>query len=215
MNEVLADCISWPTPSEREALYGRMSVHQHAIAVLDGTHCRTQAPEQYNNTYYSGYKHSHTQNYLCCVDYMGMIVYVEGPFPGRPNDRECFNRSDLSRNRDNYLSGDEQILADGGFIGGPGLLVPIHKDTYSQPMDEQARRGMMSYNEEFTANRLIVEDVFGWLKQRACILNTAWARRLDKQAAIFKAACKLHNFTRMMRLDFALRQSKPAVNQSE
>ena len=196
MNEVLHNCISWPTSAEKEALYGKMSIHQHAIAVLDGTHCRTQAREQLNNTHYSGYKHTHTQNYLCCVDYMGMIIHIEGPFPGRPNARACYNRSDLSLNQQKYLSGDEKILADGGFMGGPGLIVPIHSDTYSQPMDEGARRGMMSYNAEFTANRLIVEDVFGWLKQRACVLNTAWERHLDKQGAIFTAACKLHNFTR-------------------
>ena len=215
MNEVLHNCISWPTSAEKEALYGKMSIHQHAIAVLDGTHCRTQAPEQLNNTYYSGYKHTHTQNYLCCVDYMGMIIHIEGPFPGRPNDRACYNRSDLSLNQQKYLSGDEKILADGVFMGGPGLIVPIHSDTYSQPMDEGARRGMMSYNAEFTANRLIVEDVFGWLKQRACVLNTAWERHLDKQGAIFTAACKLHNFTRMLRLDYALQQYQVAANHSE
>ena len=188
MNEVLAECIAWPAPAERDALYGMMSVHQHAIAVLDGTHCRTQAPEHYNNTYYSGYKYNmHTRNYLACVNYMERIVYIEGPF-----DRKCYNRKDSTKNRDNYLSGDEQILGDGVVVGGPGLLVPIHKDTYRQPMDEQARRGLMDYNQELMANRLIVfvEDVCGWLKQRACILNSAGARLLDKQAGIFNAACK-------------------------
>ena len=71
---------------------------------------------------------------------------------------------------------------------------------------------MMSCNAEFTANRLIVEDVFGWLKQRACVLNTAWERHLDKQGAIFTAAC---NFTRMLRLDYALQQNQVAANHSE
>ena len=91
-------------------------------------------------------------------------------------------------------------------MGGPGLLVPIHQDTYSQPMDEQAREGMMDYNQEFTANRLIVEDVFGWLKERACVLNRAWARHRDRQGPIFNAACKLHNFSRMIRIDYALQR---------
>lgn len=212
MNDMLADTVAWPTPTERKALYGMMSVHEHAIAVLDGTHCPTQAPKHFDNMYYSGYKHRHTQNYLCCVNYLGMIVYVEGPFPGRPNDRECYNRCDLTLNRDNYVSGYEVILADGGFIGGAGLIVPIPKPTYNLPVSEQARQGMLDYNEEFTANRLIVEDVFGWLKARACVLNSEWARHLDKQAGIFNAACKLHNFTRMMRIDYALQRCSSNPN---
>jgi len=210
MNDILDECIRWPTPEERRSLYGMMSVHEHAIAVLDGTHCRLQAPGEYNNIFFSGYKHMHSQNYLVCVDYMGMITYVQGPYQGRPNDRDCYNNCLLSEKSAEYLSEDEQILADGGFVGGPGLLVPIHKDTYNQPMDEDARQGMMNYNKEFTANRLIVEDVFGWLKERACVLNTAWARRVNKQGPVFKAACKLHNFIRMMRIDYALQQCDPA-----
>ena len=204
MNEMLDECIAWPSPEERQSLYGMMSVHQHAIAVLDGTHCRLQAPKDCNNLFFSGYKHMHTQNYLVCVDYLGMVRYVEGPWEGRPNDRACYNECKLNTQQAEFVSGDEKILADGGFVGGPGLLVPIHQDTYSQPLTERARQGMMNYNEEFTANRLIVEDVFGWLKERACVLNSAWARHREKQETVFYAACKLHNFTRMIRIDYAL-----------
>ena len=204
MNDMLDECVAWPTPDERRSLYGMMSVHQHAIAVLDGTHCRLQAPQDANNLFYSGYKHMHTQNYLVCVDYLGLVRYIEGPWAGRPNDRACYNECKLSKQQADFLQGDEKILADGGFVGGSGLLVPIHQDILSSPMTEQAKQGMLNYNAEFTANRLIVEDVFGWLKERACVLNTAFARHRSKQEAIFYAACKLHNFIRMIRIDYAL-----------
>ena len=216
INEALADCVSWPAPAEREALYGMMSVHEHAKAVLDGTHCEIQAPRELDNLYYSGYKHKHTQNYLCCVDDMGMVLHVEGPQEGRPNERAFYNQSDLKLKQSDFLSGDEQILADGSFVGGPGLLVPVHADTYDQPgLSEQARRDMLDYNEEFTANRLIVEDVFGWLKARAAVLSDAWSRDLIKQGAVFKAACKIHNFARMIRIDYALQRCDSSPNQSE
>ena len=213
INDILSTSISWPTASERELLHGMMSVNGRAIAVLDGTHCQVQAPNEYNYTYYSGYKHKHTQNYLVCVNYLGMILGVDGPHPGRMNDREVYNLSDLSNNPDEYLSEDEVILADGGFIGGPGLSVPIHKNTYDRMTNADTIRVMMDYNKEFTANRLIVEDVFGWLKARACVLDKAWPRHLDKQANIFNAACKLHNFVRMMRIDYGLQQPTLNVNQ--
>ena len=64
VNEVLANVISWPTPEQRKLMYGMMSVCEEAIAVLDGTHCRIQAPSAYNNLFYSGYKHCHTKTTL-------------------------------------------------------------------------------------------------------------------------------------------------------
>jgi len=206
VNEVLGECVAWPTPEEKQSLYGMMSVHERAIAVLDGTHCRLEAPQDCNNLFFSGYKHMHSQNYLVCVDYLGMVRYIEGPWEGRPNDRACYNESKLSVEQAEFVSGDEQILADGGFVGGAGLLVPIHQDTLNNKQSEEARRGMQNYNEEFTANRLIVEDVFGWLKERACVLNKAWKRHRDRQGPTFYAACKLHNFLRMIRIDYALQQ---------
>ena len=213
MNDALSTSISWPTAEERQLLHGRMSVCETAVAVLDGTHCAIEAPQQLYNSFFSGYKHKHTQNYLACVNYMGMIIHVDGPHPGRLNDREVYNNSDLCLNQGQYLSGDERILADGGFIGGGGLLV--HMNTYNRAKDDNTKRVMMEYNKEFTANRLIVEDVFGWLKARAHVLNEVWTRDLDRQAEIFKAACKLHNFTRMIRIDYAVQLPEHNSNQPQ
>ena len=74
---------------------------------------------------------------------------------------------------------------------------------------------MEAYNKEFTANRLIVEDVFGWLKGRAHALNTAWTRDLDRQTAVFKASCRLHNFKRILRIDQALQQPANDANRPQ
>ena len=63
----------------------------------------------FNYTYFSGYKHKHTQNYLVCVNYLGMILHIDGPFPRRPNDRKSYNMSDFSLNQANYLSDNEYI----------------------------------------------------------------------------------------------------------
>ena len=92
-----------------------MSVCTGGVAVLDGTHCPIQAPSQLNNLYYSGYKCKHTQNYLVCVNYMGMILCVDGPHVGRANDRQDYKQSELFNNHSEFVSDDEYILADGGF----------------------------------------------------------------------------------------------------
>ena len=211
INTVLVDIIAWPTAEQRRLMYGMMSVCHEAVAVLDGTHCAVQAPSALNNTYYSGYKHKHTNNYLVCVDYLGVILSVEGAYPGRTNDREVYNGCDLNLNINQYLSEHERILADGGFVGGTGLLVPLHKKFLDRAKNERTKVVLSALNKEFTANRLIVEDVFGWLKARACILDTAWKRRLDKQEGMFRAACRLHNFTRLVRIDHALHESSDHI----
>jgi len=55
---------------ERGHLYGFFSIHSKAIGVLDGTHCAIEVPtdEEDENLYYSGYKRTHTQNYLILIN---------------------------------------------------------------------------------------------------------------------------------------------------
>ena len=65
---------------------------------------------------------------------------------------------------------------------------------------------MLNYNQQFTANRLVVEDVFGWLKERACVLDGTFGSLRDKQDPVFYAACKLHNFTHMIHINYVLQQ---------
>jgi len=131
------------------------------------------------------------------------------------NDRDDYTNSDLFINHDSYLDNNEYILADGGFVNGPGLLVPIHKTVLNSATDDEYRKAIIDYNKEFTSNRLIVEDVFSWLKSTACILNTAYPRHLDTQAGLFKAACRLHNFKRMFRMEYALQLPATNANQSQ
>jgi hypothetical protein len=205
VNTVFGDLISWPTAEQRECLYDMMSMCEKAVAVLDGTHCPIEKPEGLNSLYYSGYKCKHTQNYLCCVDVLGVIVYVEGPFPGHMNDRTVYLQSELHTNPSKLLSEGEMILADGGFIGGDSLLVPIHSAVMEKMQEEKVKDVMEELNDEFTSNRIIVEDVFGWLKGRAHVLNEVYGRHRDRQAEVFYAACRLHNFVRITRIEYGLK----------
>ena len=204
INTELDDVVAWPSAEQRRALYGWFSICDTAIAVLDGTHCPIQRPVDNEINYYSGYKHRHTQNYLVCVDAVGVVIYMEGPFNGHDNDRTVFKQSDLYNHPERYLEEGEKILADGGFVGGGSLLVPIHGAVIERRDDENERQLMKEINDEFTGNRLIVEDVFGWIKARAHVLDVVYGRQKERQGEVFKAACRLHNFVRIHRIDYAL-----------
>ena len=203
VNSELDHMIEWPSAEERRRLQGVWEAYPMAVAVLDGTHCKVDKPANDPDPLYSGYKCAHTYNYLCCVDFMGVILSVEGPFDGRPNDRSVWNQSHLGQHSAEYLSEDERILADGGFVGGGVLITPIHQ-TVIDSVEEADREVLRRVNRRFTSCRIIVEDVFEWLKARAHILNEVYHHSLAKQGPLFLAACRLHNFVRINRIDHAI-----------
>jgi DDE superfamily endonuclease len=206
INTELSDLISWPSAEERKCLYGMLSICDTAIAVLDGTHCEIREPTHDERVYYSGYKHKHTQNYLVCVNVLGIVIHVEGPFPGRMNDRGAYNKSELGQHPERFFSKDERVLADGGFVGGYPLLVPIHSTIMDATHNEKTKEEMKAINSEFTENRLLVEDVFSWIKGRAHVLDSRWKRQRESQAVVFYAACRLHNFVRIHRISYAMKK---------
>jgi hypothetical protein len=202
----LNDLIAWPTAEERKCLYGMLSICDTAVAIMDGTHCEIREPTYDEKVYYSGYKHKHTQNYLVCVNVLGVVIHVEGPFNGRKNDRSVYNHSTLGRHPESFFSEGERVLADGGFVGGAPLLVPIHSTMMDKTEDESTRETMREINREFTDNRVLVEDVFAWIKGRAHVIDSRYKRRRERQGEVFYAACRLHNFVRIHRTAYAMKK---------
>jgi hypothetical protein len=204
INIELDELIAWPTEEERKATHGMFSIWDKAVAVLDGTHCEIREPTYDERVYYSGYKHKHTQNYLVCVNVLGVIIKVEGPWPGRQNDRAVYNQCSLALHPEQYFSEGERVLADGGFVGGSPLIVPIHSTVMAKMQNEETKEEMKEINREFTSNRLLVEDVFSWLKARAHVLDSRFKRKREHQPEAFYAACRLHNFVRVQRIHYAM-----------
>ena len=204
INAELADEIRWPTEEERERLYGLFSIREKVVAVLDGTHCEIDEPTYDDRLYYSGYKGMTSQNYLAYVNVLGLIIKVEGPFPGRMNDKACYNHSELGQHPDHYLREGEHILADGGFVGGGPLVVPIHQTVIDKEEDKERKEKMLEVNEEIKDNRILVEDVFGWVKARGRRLSYRYGRARERQAEEFPAMCRIHNLIRSARISHAV-----------
>jgi hypothetical protein len=203
INDALAHVVHWPTPDERKDVYGWAAVCDKAIAYLDGTHLPISRPTESPAAYWSTYKSKYTQNYLVCVNAFALVTYIDGPFPGRGNDRGAFNQCTLATDYADFVSEGEVIIADGGFMGGPQLLVPFHSDTITHAQSEEEKADMMSFNDELSEGRVLVEDVFGWLKATARILEGRFRRSKTKQPAVFEATCCVYNYIRMMRIEYA------------
>lgn len=148
--------IEWPDEEERKSLYGLFSVHPNAIVLLDGTHCRIVVPsdKEAEDQTFSGYKNHHTQNHLVYTDGLGFFRLIEGPFPGKPNDRSLFTQSVLFKSASTLLSEGEEIIiknaagaervaldgerivADGGFAGQGPLHCPVKYDVYVRAQEK-------------------------------------------------------------------------------
>jgi hypothetical protein len=202
VNTDLEGYIQWPTAEERKLLHGSFAVWDTAVAIIDGTHCEISEPTYDERVYYSGYKHKHTQNYLVCVNSLGVILHVEGPFPGRRNDRGVYNSSEIGKHPEQFFSEGERLLADGGFVGGGPLLVPIHSTIIDKATKEETKEVLREINQEVSDDRVLVEDVLGWIKARAHVLDHRYTRARETQAQIFYATCRLHNFVRLHRIAY-------------
>jgi hypothetical protein len=201
---ILCGEIHWPDAQERSCLYGLFSIDDKAIGVLDGTHCEIRVPTNDEEEYYSGYKKMCSQNYLVVVNVLGLVVYFDGPYAGRYNDRGIYNNCDLAINTATYFSSGEKILADGGFIGGLPLIVPATKVDIRSAATEEERKRLRVYNREFGLNRSLVEHTIHFVKDRARLLTMRWPKAAIKQAKYLKAGICIYNYIRFQRIKAAI-----------
>lgn len=192
--------IAWPDASERKRLYGLFSVCDTVIAAMDGTHCEIERPAYESSKFWNGHKKKHTQNYIVCVNVFGVVVFVSGPYAGAWNDRGCYNQCRVATDTAEFVTDEEKIIADGGFMGGHPLLVPLSSSIIKRARDEVERNKMYIYNLEVSENRVLVEDVFAWLKATARVLERRFNRKRHEQGKIFYAVCRWHNAIRRMRI---------------
>jgi hypothetical protein len=210
-----AALVSWPleapTAEERKSNHGLFSSAPTAVAALDGTHCRIRVPFDDSNAHFSSYKKYHTQNFLIAVDAFGFIVYVDGPHPGRNNDRHAFNNSHFITSVGELLSEDECILVDGGFRGSGQILHQYTEPELRAAKSKDELLFMKKFNEEFTLNRTSIEHTIHKVKSRIGWLSERFPRSKEKQADLFYAGARLCNRIRMIRFLFALKEHTELV----
>lgn len=131
---------------------------------------------------------------------LSLVVFFDGPYSGRYNDRSIYNQCELAVNRANFLSDEEKIIADGGFIGGLPLLVPFTKVDFDKAADAREKQAYVEFNQELGLNRSLVEHVIHFVKDRARTLTARWSKQRKKQGRYLKAAIILYNWTRRRRI---------------
>ena len=137
--------------SVRKSLHGWVAVcdKHRAVEFLDCTHLPISGPNDHPAAYWSTYKSQYTQNSLICVNPFAL--------PGSGQRPRTFNQCTLASNYTEYVSDGEVIVADGGFMGGPQLLVQFHSDAITHAASEDEKADMISFNDELNEGRVLVE----------------------------------------------------------
>jgi len=197
VNEVWEGLVRWPDADERKLWQGALSIDPMCIGIIDGTLAEIERPSVSAKSHYVHRKKRYAENFLVVCNPIGVIIWVDGPFLGIENDRAAWKQSALFTRRSEHFSSGEKLLADGGFDGGSHLLCPVRvSNIHSEDLIE--------FNVEVSNDRVLVEDVFGWLKARARILALRYGRDVQKHAAAFYAACRWYNALRLLRIEFAI-----------
>jgi hypothetical protein len=174
-------------------------VYDKAVLVIDGTHCEIRIPSDLQNeiSYYSGYKHKHTQLYslLIFMDFSDQLNW-----PGSMTDRAAFVETEMYNDSSNikYFSEGELMLADGGFAGDGPILLPYNSVQLNESLSEkQSKQG---FNDLFTESRALVEHAIHRLKARASCLVGRYNQNKANQLKVVRTAAILFNWTRRVRI---------------
>jgi hypothetical protein len=205
INNGLKAELHWPNEEERKQLYGLIPTYDRAVGLIDGTHCKIRVPRsvEEEKNYFSGYKWTHTQNYLVVVDLNGFIIYLDGGFEGSGVDVTACNDTDLFNNSENYFSAGERLLADGGFKGDyPNLIIPFRSDEIDSFMNtEEAKNNKRKFNDIHTNTRSKVEHAIHRIKSVASSLAQRYTRDKKRQTSTMISAVLLFNWTRRHRIE--------------
>ena len=188
-----ADCIKWPTAPERRALVGAMAEFVEGrgpapIGIVDGTAQYVRRPGPDEALYYNGRKKRHFVNHLVVCDWRGCIIAVRAGFTGKTHDGVAYRSTDLYERRGQFFHQGQTLLADCGFRGCQ-LITPI-----LARQDRALTGEELAFNRVVRRYRVVVEFVFGALKNKFRILSNVWRFSLERAPVVFALCCQLFNF---------------------
>lgn len=194
INRLAKKLIRWPQNlNKTEKGFMDIAGFPGVLGAIDGTHIKICPPATQHNDYLDRtMKHSVTLIAVC--DAKKSFTYVSAGYPGSIHDQRCFSMTALGKAVENLPNNffprkEFHILGDSAFTLKPGILVP-YKDSGS------LTRSQTEYNRHHSRTRCVVENSFGFLKNRfRCLMNLEVD--FEHVTPIIVACCCLHNVALM------------------
>jgi hypothetical protein len=170
---------------------------KHALGALDGVHVPARVPASISSPWRNR-KHFISQNVLAAVNFNFEFVYVLSGWEGSAHDTQVFNDA---TSKGLKIPQKKYFLADAGYGLRQGLMTPFRGVRYH--LKEQAAAGLKPatkkelYNLRHATLRNIVERIFGCMKRKFPVLQSAPEIELTKQVHLVYALCSMWNFIRL------------------
>ncbi|XP_048482845.1 putative nuclease HARBI1 isoform X1 [Plutella xylostella] len=160
------------------------------IGCVDGSHFRIFGPPKEEEHSYYCRKHYHSLNVQMICDDNYRILNVNAKFGGANHDAFIWENSNINPYMQSLHENGEKVwlLGDSGYPQRPWLMTPILNAASNTPEAQ--------YNEKQMRARVVIENVFGKLKNRwrCCNKDRTLHYKPLKCAQIIQACCVLHNF---------------------
>ena len=173
-----------------------MSYFSDIRGAIDGTHIQAHVPSHQQGPYRNR-KGTISQNVLAGCSLDMYFFYVCPGWEGSANDARVLENAE----RHGFPRYENtSYLADAGYGLRPGILTPYRTIRYHLREQSLAQVRPKTKEELFNLRhaqlRNVIERIFGVLRRRFHILNTAPEYDLDTQAQLVLVTCALHNFIR-------------------
>lgn len=202
LRRVLRREVSWPQPEERAHLSGSVVGFPNAIGFVDGTVQEIEKPQTGSAQYYRKDKGLYCLIHLVWCDWRGRIIALDCGWPGGRNDRGVLNECETGTNLlgGRLTSGDQFIIADGGFKGRGPLVIPYTRPAIVQADGPEQRHRLEAFNTMLSHARAVNEMLMARIKVTWKLLQKPWiGGDLRRASRWFKAAARLTN--RLMRVE--------------
>lgn len=203
---ISSNIIKWPSDlHQTQTEFQNIAGFPGVIGAIDGTHIKICPPANHNE--YLDRTMSHSITLLAVCDANKKFTYIATGFPGSIHDQRCLSLSalggDVRSFPNSFFPGqDVHLIGDSAFTLQTGMMVPF-KD------HGRLSESQKYYNHALSQTRVIIENAFGFLKNRfRCLLKLEVD--LEHMSNIVVGCCTLHNLA-LMFPDGFLVPSEPDV----
>ena len=175
----------------------------HCLGAIDGKHVPLKAPPNSGSVYFN-YKDFHSIVLLAVVDANYKFLWYKLGDNGRQNDAGIYGASGIaSALQDNTLDfpAPSPIRDHGDSIAVPYMLIgddafPL-KTTLMKPYPQRGPTdSQVIFNYRLSRARRVVENAFGILVNRFCVLSHCMNLEPHNAAIVTESCIALHNFLR-------------------
>lgn len=156
-----------------------------AIGAVDCTHVEIYKPRVFKDEYVNR-KGKFTLNVQMTCNASEIITSVDAGWPGSVHDSRIWRRSGI-QNILKEFNGAYCLLGDSGYPISPWLMTPFKPAEGAQEKH---------YNTVHARQRVIIERVFGQIKQRFPILQNRIRLDLEKIPKVIACCAALHNISK-------------------